>query len=361
MPRPQTRVGRSTAVVIGLAALTAFVLLVSGTPFGMAAGTWALGVALFPLPAYLAVVLLMDRFEPEPRWLLAIAFLWGASVAILVSGVLNGLAERLAGEPTSSIALTPIIEEVLKALVILAFAYLKPDEFDGVLDGIVYAAMAGLGFAMMENVEYYGNALLLEGPRGLAVTFTLRGVVSPFSHPLFTAMSGLGIGLARQSSRRALQLAGPPVGLLAAIGLHAAWNAGASAGFVFFFVYGLVMIPLLVGVIAAVLFSLRRESRIIRERLAGEVAVGRLGRDELDSLASVGGRLRETREAWARGGRRSLGALRSYHTAATELAFLRQRAARGGCAPDSDLETRWLSEVWSARRALGRDPEPGGD
>ena len=54
-------------------------------------------------------------------------------------------------------------------------------EFDGVLDGIVYAGMVGLGFAFTENVLYYGRTAL-EGGDVLAATFFVRGVMAPFAH-----------------------------------------------------------------------------------------------------------------------------------------------------------------------------------
>ena len=94
----------------------------------------------------------------------------------------------------------------------MIFFLWKRDEFDNVLDGIIYAAMAGLGFAMTENVLYYGKALATGGLGASLFTFILRGVVSPFAHPLFTSMTGIGLGIARQSRK------GSPLKWLAPIG-----------------------------------------------------------------------------------------------------------------------------------------------
>ncbi len=348
---------RRTAVVgliVALAATAGLVLLVTEVSFGLAAMVSALLVAFAPLPAYLAIFLLMDRFEPEPRWMLAIAFLWGASVAVVGAGFLNGMADILAGESVSTIVLTPVIEETVKAFVLFAFFFMKPDEFDGVIDGVIYAAMVGLGFALMENVEYYGNALVQDGPRGLAVTFTLRGVMAPFSHPLFTAMSGVGMGIAQQTHRRWIRIAAPPAGLIAAITLHALWNAGASAGCVFFAIYAIVMVPLLVALAALVGFSLRREGRIVAVRLAPEVASGQMAPAELQRLASMSERARESLNAWSRGGRAALRASRSYHHAASELAFLRQRAARDKQPPDPAQEAEHVLQLQAARQDFRR-------
>src|SRR5437588_379759 len=94
---------------------------------------------------------------------------------------------------------SPIVEEFSKGSLLFILFWWKKDEFDGVVDGIVYAGMIGLGFAMTENFLYYGKAALAGGDY-LTVIFRLRGIESPFAHPLFTSMTGIGLGLARQSS-----------------------------------------------------------------------------------------------------------------------------------------------------------------
>jgi protease PrsW len=91
----------------------------------------------------------------------------------------------------------PVVEELAKCFALLVLFRELKDEFDGVVDGVVYAAMVGLGFAMIENVQYYGAAIS-EGVESSVVTFVLRGVVSPFAHPLFTAMFGIGLGYVRE-------------------------------------------------------------------------------------------------------------------------------------------------------------------
>jgi len=95
----------------------------------------------------------------------------------------------------------PLVEESAKGLALLILFFWKKDEFDDVIDGIVYAAMVGLGFAMGENILYYGRELLAGGIVGSLSLFVLRGMLAPFSHPLFTSMTGIGLGLAPQSNR----------------------------------------------------------------------------------------------------------------------------------------------------------------
>ena len=254
--------------LVGLAALTAIVLALTEAGLGAGAFTAAAVVAFIPLPIYIGIALWIDRFEPEPRAMLVMAFLWGTSVAIVVSGILNGVMDAAIGEWWSSVASAPIIEELLKGSILFRFYRRRKDEFDGVIDGVIYAAMVGLGFAFAENIDYYGRAMLKEGPAGLAVLFTLRGVIASFSHPLFTSLTGIGLGLARQSSNGWVRRIAPPLGLVGAIALHSLWNAGASAGLVFFAIYALVMLPALLTLLAVAAVSLKFEGRIIRRQLA---------------------------------------------------------------------------------------------
>ncbi len=339
-------------VLTALASVSGLLLLMSEATLGLPTLGLALLVAVVPLPVYLAAALWLDRYEAEPRWMLALAFLWGASVAVLGAGFLNAFADLIAGEEVGTILAAPVFEEAAKAVILFVLFVRRPDEFDGIVDGVVYASMVGLGFALMENIDYYGSALARDGLQGLAVTFTLRGIFAPFSHPLFTAMTGVGLGLARQFPRRGVRVLAPSAGLGSAIALHALWNAGAAGGCVFFAVYALVMLPVLAGLLALVAVALRREGRIIAARLATDVSAGRLTQDELQQLASVRSRMRESARAWARGGRRAWAVRRTFHQAGAELAFLRERAARDGRPADRSVEAAYLQQLEAARTWL---------
>ena len=332
-----------TIVWLGLAA--ALVLWATAAGFGPRIVTAALVASVLPLPIYLAAALWLDRFEPEPRGMLAMAFLWGASVAVVAAGIVNQVMDASLGEPFSSTVTAPIAEELLKAFILFRFYSRKRTEFDGVVDGVIYAAMVGLGFAFMENIDYYGRALIKEGPGGLAVTFTLRGIMAPFSHPLFTGATGIGLGLARQTHRRWVRRLAPSIGLLAAIGLHAAWNAGASMGCVFFVVYAAVMLPAVMALLAVAAFSLRSEGRLIQTYLAIDRERGVLGDAEYHVLCSVRGRLRAllrtlTHDGWNAWRRR-----RAFHRAASELAFHRHRVTDGDEPSDAAVEADWATRL----------------
>jgi protease PrsW len=333
LARPLVVLGLITAAVLALTAVG-----VGGHVFAVAAI-----VALLPLPLYIGVALWLDRFEPEPRGLLAVAFLWGASVAVVVSGLVNGVMEAAVGAGWTSITGAPLVEETLKAAVLVWFYARRKDEFDGVVDGVIYAAMVGLGFAFAENVDYYGRALQHGGSGGLAVIFTLRGMISPFSHPLFTSLTGLGLGVARQSRRKSLAVVAPAAGFAGAVALHALWNAGASAGLVFFAVYGLVMLPALALLFVIVAVALKFEGRVIRAHLAPEAAAGLLPPDEYARLCSVRGRMHASATAFQQGGLAAWRARHAFHRAASELAFLRRRSLVDGTAADPVTESAYLA------------------
>src|SRR6266498_2306439 len=179
--------------------------------FGVLAALVALLIGLVsatvPVPIYLVLVLWIDRYEAEPGWMLATAFFWGAIVAVFFAFLINTASDvavqlmtnnARAGRTFGAVISAPIVEESAKALILFIFFFWKKDEFDGVIDGIVYAAMVGLGFAMTENIQYYGKAVMERGAGGLTFVFILRGALAPFSHPMFTSMTGIGLGIARQ-------------------------------------------------------------------------------------------------------------------------------------------------------------------
>jgi hypothetical protein len=186
------------------------------------------------------------------------------------------------------------------------------------------------------------------------VLFTLRGMIAPFSHPLFTSMTGLGLGVARQSRSRAMAVAAPIAGFVGAVTLHALWNAGASAGLFFFVVYGVVMLPALALLLAIVAVSLKFEGRVIQAQLAPEAATGLLTTVEYASLCSVRGRLHASAAAFRRGGLTAWRERHAFHRAASELAFLRRRAIVDAVEPDRALERHYLQ----ALGAVGSEAPP---
>ena len=333
--------------------LTRGALVCGALSLGLIAGNlglrpFALGfvIAIVPVPIYVVLALWLDRFEPEPARTLWQTFAWGATVAVFVALMVNMLSQDVLGsvagadaaELFGSLVTAPMIEEMAKGFALLVLFRELKDEFDGVVDGVVYAAMVGLGFAMIENVQYYGEAIALGNERP-AVTFFLRGMLSPFAHPLFTSMFGIGLGIVRERHGEGTSWAAPFVGLVAAIALHALWNLAASFEGWFFALYVMVMLPAFVGVLMLIALSLRREARVLREHLEPLVGDGVLTPDELECLCRVRARILASLTAWRRGGVPHWRARRELHRIASELAFHRWRVGRGlTLGPDADAQ-----------------------
>lgn len=326
------------AILISLM-LGLLVLLVIGIETGPIGFILGLLAATIPVPLYVVLVLWIDRYEGEPLWMLSTAFFWGALVAPffaflfntssgLIVGTLASDAE--AGEAFAAVISAPIVEEIGKAVILMIFFFWKKDEFDGVVDGIVYASMAGLGFAMTENILYYGNAAAASGGV-LTATVIVRGFFAPFSHPLFTSLTGIGLGLARQSNNLAIKLLTPVVGLLMAIFMHSIWNGSAvfGGGGVFVLTYIVVMVPAFLIMLVVIMMSLRREGQVVRQFLMTDIERGLLTREEYEQLGSIFGRMGSSFNALSSTGMKGWRARRRFNQLASELAFHRSRVSRG--------------------------------
>jgi protease PrsW len=329
------------AVLLGL-----LVLLLIGFETGPVGFLIGLVSATLPVPIYLMLVLWIDRYESEPYWMLASAFFWGALVAVFFAFIINtasGIAVTMvtedinAGNTFGAVISAPIVEEISKALILFIFFFWKKDEFDGVIDGIVYAAMAGLGFAMTENIQYYGRAVLQGGGNALTFVFVLRGALAPFSHPMFTSMTGIGLGLARQSQNTLVKIITPLLGLGAAIAMHTIWNGSVFlfGGTGFVLMYALIMVPAFFIMFVVIALALRREGRVVREFLTPDFHGGMLTPQEYKQLGTIFGRMGASFNALSKGGFQGWRASRQLNQTASELAFHRSRVARGLASADA--------------------------
>jgi protease PrsW len=343
------RSSRRVLRVLGILLLALLGLLVLAS-VGVTAGPMGLLIGLVlafvPAPLYLFLALRIDRYEPEPLPLLAGAFFWGATAATFIALVLNTAGELAVGASFGSDVgeiyggsiSAPVVEETAKGAVLFAVYRWRRWELNGVLDGIVYATMVGLGFATTENVLYYARAAV-EGGVPLAATFFVRGVVSPFGHPLFTALTGIGFGLAVHSAKRSTRFLAPAGGLLAAIALHSLWNTSATVGggVAFLGVFFLVMIPAFIALVVFAIVAMTREGRLVSQSLAPDVGSGLLSTQDVTVLSSLRNRRQAVREA-KRQGKPAEQAREAFHQAATELAFFRDGVGRGVIAPAAAAE-----------------------
>ncbi len=263
--------------------------------------------AFLALPAgtmYLTVPRLLDRYDPEPWYALVGCILWGGIAACGFSAVINSSVAAIgtaslgsgSGEALAAVVSAPLVEEFWKGVGVLGVFYFLRREFDGVVDGIIYATFVALGFATIENVIYYARAAS-GGGGTLAVTFILRGIIAPWGHPVYTSMIGIGLGVARETRTPIMRVVAPALGYLGAVLLHAIWNGSATladasgSGAIFF-----LMLPVWFVFVAIflvlIIVLVRRRGLIIKEFLEDEIALNNLSREEVRLVASAFGLLK---------------------------------------------------------------------
>src|SRR6266566_4004244 len=352
--------------VMFAALLGLVVLLLIGAETGPMELVIGLICATLPVPIYVMLLLWIDRYESEPLWMLATAFFWGAVVAVFIAFIFNTSISIMAavathnqeiGENVGAVISAPIVEESAKALILLILFFWKRDEFDGIIDGIVYAGMVGLGFAMTENVLYYGRALQ-GGTDALRFVFILRGMAAPFSHPLFTSMTGIGLGWSRQSNHGFIKVVAPVLGFMLAVLMHATWNGSATYGGAagFFAAYFGIMGPVFIVTLMVIFFSFRREGRIVRQFLYPDYQRGFFDPFEYEQLATIRGRMGMSWNVLMNQGFSMWRTRMRCNQLASELAFHRSRVARGfGSNPQQaqQRESEYLSMLHELRRMLG--------
>jgi len=320
--------------------------------------------ALLPTTAYIAFVWWLDRYEKEPIWLLVLAFLWGAIPAALISVVLELAFDipisALGGESLvanlASVSINaPVVEETVKGIALVGLVLIFRREFDDVLDGIVYGAMIGFGFAFSENLFAYFLPILSDKgvAAGLANVF-LRSVPFGFNHAFWTGIVGAAVGYARLARKWAERIAVPMLGWTVAVALHGIHNAGASLveqtsclslGVSVLVDWGGLLLLLSVAILV-----LRKESLWIERGLVEEVRRGALSAQEFDLLRSAHRRMSVRWNAWSRGGRSAYQAVGRYYQCATELAFKKQHLRSLGDEGGNLAEIQRLREVLAQTR-----------
>jgi protease PrsW len=323
--------------------------LMAGAAFGGLEWLLAAALALGPIPALVALGMWLDRFEPEPVWLLARTFLWGAAVAILVAGVVNTVAQLALGKFVASVVSAPFMEEGMKGLAVLHVFRRRREHLDGVTDGIIYALFVGLGFAAVENIHYYAAAIEDGGATGLAMVVGIRGLLTPFLHPFFTMFTGIALGLI-VTRHGVVRWIVPLAGYLVAVFMHALWNSG----------IGMLLYPVLFMpgfVIASLLLVVQRaHQRDLLDRfIAPEVATGLIDAADLERIRNASGSLRVAL-ASMRTSDHPLHAWRELNHAGYTLAMHRYNVVRRwhrGCPPtaaDAEIDGRLRERIGAATR-----------
>ena len=294
---------------------------------------------------YFLIIKGMDRYEPEPIWLLTVVFFWGAVVATLISIVMNGVGEgflsaALSAPESSQIVqsstasfVAPIVEESAKGsglLVLWLLSSVWLHELDGPLDGAIYGGVIGLGFTLTEDVLYVGSAARQGGTQAVAL-YLVRTVAAGLSHASFTAMTGLGVGVASETRSSVLRFVAPIAGWGSAVSLHFLHNflvtflydggVGLLVKFLMFWTFDLLFFTLIVTLAV-------RDRSIVLRGLIDEVGK-LLHPKELARTASYWMLVPLWNLTNLMGSPGGYGASRKKQLALIELAFLKRRRARG--------------------------------
>src|SRR5438876_4270851 len=273
--------------ILGIAALTQ-----NGTSSIIA----ALTIPIIPVVGIFLLVNFMDRYEHEPWYLRLAAFLWGAIIAIppalFIEGNVDRILQNLLDPNTTNemlrIALqglnAGITEETIKGLGLLLLFFVLRDEFDDVVDGIIYGALIGAGFAMIENFRYFA----LDSKNFLVFLIVGRIILGWLGHSTFIACFGAALGYVRYTRVRWKQIIIPLLGFLIAVTLHSFFdfvdfqasavirNSGGNPTVVNYALIAIIanyLPPFLaqIGLLYILIRALAYETAIIREFLAVEV------------------------------------------------------------------------------------------
>jgi len=221
LPRRIRKVGAPLGVIIALGTVVGLIviLVTAVNPVGT---TIAFTLATVALAIVLLAYLWLDRWEPEPPRLLLFSFLWGASVAVVLSVALEVALEPLFGTDGTIALGAPLIEEAAKGLfLLLMMTGRRRNELNSLTDCLVYAGITAAGFAWLENIFYISDSGTLAESLGTAA---LRLVMGPFAHPLFTTMTGIGVYFALQQRSAVAKAGCILLGYAGAVLMHALWN-----------------------------------------------------------------------------------------------------------------------------------------
>jgi RsiW-degrading membrane proteinase PrsW (M82 family) len=337
-------------VFVALLILTGLVTLLEQRTFAAMAPigwlmSWVL-LALYAVPVGLLIYLL-DLYEREPLSLVFGAFLWGAVIATTLASIANfgwglvvlgaggrGLANRWTPALTA-----PFVEETIKGAGVVMIYLIARREIDDTMDGFVYGAMIGLGFAVVEDIFYF-IARFGGSPGAVLVGFFVRVIAAGlYSHILWSGLTGIGVAffVSRREEAGLGHRFGVAAGLfLLAVAGHFLWNAPwldffprqvASVGDLLQFVWASAVkgLPLLAVVVAMVWLARRREHRWLRAALATEVGGEGILQEELAALSAPATRRRARRTMGARAGSAAADLLKRLQREQINLAMIASR------------------------------------
>ena len=285
---------------------------------------WLLSVLLLAAVAIPVgiIVYRMDQFEPEPASLIVIALVWGGVVALSFAAIANSslltfLQHVLPSNQVESWGaslVAPLDEEFYKGAGLVMIYLIARNEIDGLMDGLVYGAMIGLGFQVMENIQYFVHAAAESGAGQIGAvigTFFVRVLIAGlYSHMLFTGLLGFGFAyfVTRRSESWARRAGVFALFIVLAWAAHFVWDSPwldpftqGSAGL---FIVGLIVkgLPFLLLLLLLGIFARRRETQVFARLMAEEVGGDVVTQEEIQVLRSGHRRRVAVRQARRRKG-----------------------------------------------------------
>lgn len=272
-------------------------IVIEGTPGTGGTSLFAkLTIPLIPAIGIIGLIILIDRYERRPWYLLLGTFLWGALIAIppafFIEKFFNVTIQNLAMGPwagiTQSILLglnAGLTEEAVKGIGLIVLVFLVRNKFSTISDGIIYGAIIGAGFGMIENVAYFA---VVQSKKDLLILIIGRIILGWLGHSTFTACFGAALGYIRERQSPVRPWLIPLLGFGAAVLLHSffdfvavlASDAGLGApGSPLVALLAVIIdyAPLFIaqGILYVILMrSLAREAAILREYLVPDVCAG---------------------------------------------------------------------------------------
>src|SRR6266487_3286700 len=350
--------GIGVAILVISASITIFLNSILGiaalTQNGTSSIIAALTIPIIPVVGIFLLVNFMDRYEHEPWYLRLAAFLWGAIIAIppalFIEGNVDRILQNLLDPNTTNevlrIALqglnAGVTEETIKGLGLLLLFFVLRDEFDDVVDGIIYGALIGAGFAMIENFRYFA----LDSKNFLVFLIVGRVILGWLGHSTFIACFGAALGYVRYTRVRWKQIAIPLLGFLIAVGMHtffdfvdfqasaAIRNSGGNptvVNYALIAIVGNYLPPFLaqIGLLYILIRGLAHETAIIREFLAVEVSNGIVTVGEYALLQNSFQRTHAERQVLSRSGYRQWLRVKDLYQTEIGLAFRKWHVSMG--------------------------------
>ncbi len=316
---------------------------------------------VIPTALYAGVIYWADQYEKEPWWLLSAAWLWGAIpsiiLAFLLSALFSGSITLITGQEFGELAdatvVAPLVEESVKGAALLGILFFRRQDIDSWLDGIIYGAMVGLGFAMVENFFYFLSEYDSGGLSAWSLNVFYRAGVFGLNHALFTSMTGLGIALARLSPRNRVRLAAPVAGWAAAVSLHFIHNlttsvlSGALCLLAVLNAWGGVLLT--VGIIV---WALHQERTWIQTHLKEEVLNGTLTLNQYEIAGSQRRRFRQVWDTWRQQGFGRSRQVARFYQLCSKLAYQKQHDQRVASSLPSTTAAQLREQIGYLGRQL---------